>query len=413
MKSALPLPRYVKRKRLKSGIGYFFVVPSWALARCPLKSQPLGIDYAKAVHKAETVLLPQFDTWLKGMAVDTNTSAIGSLDWLIAEYRVDRRYQRLEPRSQRNHENGFRLVANHLLNDGRRLGTFPVSLIRSNDVDALYETLLTVKKTGRKRRTTVNHAMRSLRRAWNVCYRRHPNIVPLINPFRAMGLEGSSKETPTASLTELQAFRKTAKDMGLHSLATAALLAFEMLPRVQDVFATFCAEHYRPKSHPDAVCVLHPKTGEENWFPLFDDSGTPLFPELMAELDALKQDRIAGLMFRRDWNQKPWPTIPREGEIDLTHMHRMVKRVIRAAGLRSELTFTSFRHGGFTEAADSDLTDAEMRALGRHKSAKVLPKYAKRTMKQVAAAVSKRRAARTEPAQNVGMACGNEKEKSG
>jgi hypothetical protein len=58
MKSALPLPRYVKRKRLKSGIGYLFVVPSWALAKCPLKSQPLGTDYEKAVHYAETVLLP-------------------------------------------------------------------------------------------------------------------------------------------------------------------------------------------------------------------------------------------------------------------------------------------------------------------------------------------------------------------
>jgi hypothetical protein len=32
-------------------------------------------------------------------------------------------------------------------------------------------------------------------------------------------------------------------------------------------------------------------------------------------------------------------------------------RDIRAADLRDELTFTSFRHGGFTEAADADLTD--------------------------------------------------------
>jgi len=64
--------------------------------------------------------------------------------------------------------------------------------------------------------------------------------------------------------------------------------------------------------------------------------------------------------------------------------------------LRDELTFTSFRHGGFTEAADSDLSDAEMRAAGRHKSAKVLPTYAKRTMKQVAAGARKRPAARAE-----------------
>jgi hypothetical protein len=59
--------------------------------------------------------------------------------------------------------------------------------------------------------------------------------------------------------------------------------------------------------------------------------------------------------------------------------------------IRDELTFTSFGHGGFTEAADSDLTDAEIRAQGRHKSAKVLPRYAKRTMKQVAAGAKKRR----------------------
>ena len=77
-------------------------------------------------------------------------------------------------------------------------------------------------------------------------------------------------------------------------------------------------------------------------------------------------------------------------------MSRKVKEIIRAAGLRDELTFTSFRHGGFTEAADADLTDAEIRAQGRHKSAKVLPTYAKRTMKQVEAGAKKRRASANE-----------------
>jgi hypothetical protein len=102
-------------------------------------------------------------------------------------------------------------------------------------------------------------------------------------------------------------------------------------------------------------------------------------------------------MLRPDWGkQDSWPTHPKEGEIDLTHMSRKVKEVIGAAGLRNELTFTSFRHGGFTEAADADLTDAEMRAQGRHRSAKVLPRYAKRTMKQVEKGAKKRRAARTE-----------------
>jgi hypothetical protein len=52
------------------------------------------------------------------------------------------------------------------------------------------------------------------------------------------------------------------------------------------------------------------------------------------------------------------------GHPDLTLMSRRVKEIIRAAGLRDELTFTSFRHGGFTEAADADLSDAEIRAAG-------------------------------------------------
>ena len=89
-------------------------------------------------------------------------------------------------------------------------------------------------------------------------------------------------------------------------------------------------------------------------------------------------------MLRREWGKQDpwptypkegrWPTYPKEGEIDLTHMSRKVKEVIRTAGLRDELTFASFRHGGFTEAGDAELTDAEMRAQGRHKSAKVLPR---------------------------------------
>jgi len=123
------------------------------------------------------------------------------------------------------------------------------------------------------------------------------------------------------------------------------------------------------------------------------DGDVPLYPELMAELDAIKSGCIAGLMIRRDWgDRRPWPT--EKG--DLGQMTRTVKKIIRAAGMRDELTFTSFRHGGFTEGADADLSDAELRAQGRHKSAKVLPTYAKRTMKQVAAGAKKRRSTRTD-----------------
>jgi hypothetical protein len=63
-----------------------------------------------------------------------------------------------------------------------------------------------------------------------------------------MGLESSDRETPTATFAELQAFRAKAIEIGLPSLATAALIGWEWLQREIDIFATFEVGHYRPKN---------------------------------------------------------------------------------------------------------------------------------------------------------------------
>ena len=66
-------------------------------------------------------------------------AAVGTLDWLFAEYRADRRYTKLDPKPKRNHENGFKLVGGYVLKDGRRLGQARVSAINTAVTDALYE----------------------------------------------------------------------------------------------------------------------------------------------------------------------------------------------------------------------------------------------------------------------------------
>ena len=402
-RSALPLPRYTERKPL-GGWGYFFHAPSWARkAGCPLQNEPLGTDYETAVARAETVLLPAFDAWRTGGASEAPTlaiAAVGTLDWMFTEYRTDRRYTKLDGKTKRNHENGFKLVGGHVLKDGRRLGQVRVTTITTAVTDALYEKLLIVTdKEGNaigERRTTVNHAMKSCRRAWNIVARRHPGKLPLMNPFAQMGLRSSDRETPTATFEELKIFRTKAVEMGLPSLATAALIGWEWLQRETDIFATFSVLHYRPKEHPNMVRVVDEKTKNESWIPLVDDAGVALYPELMAELDAIKRDRIGGLMLCRDWGDRgPWPTWPKPDQPDFTHVSRKVKEVIRAAGLRDELSFTSFRHGGFTEGGDAELTDREMLAQGRHTTVKVLPKYTKRTTRQIMNGAKKRRASRT------------------
>jgi hypothetical protein len=403
-RSALPLPRYVERRWTKAGWTYHFHVPTWAKRTgCPMHTEALGADIDAAINRAETVLLPAFDAWRSGDTKTATTSAVataGTLDWVFAEYRADRRYTKLDAGTRRNHESGFKMVGGHILKDRTRLGTRRVALIDTSVTDALYEKLLVVTDAEGnvigERRTTVNHAMKSCRRAWNICARRNPGKLPIVNPFAQMGLRSSDRETPTATFEELQTFRAKAIGLGLPSLATGAQMGWDWLQREVDIFATFDVSHYRPKDHPNMVRVIDAKTSTESWIPLFDDAGVPLYPELMAELDGIKRERIGGLMLCRDWGERgPWPTWPKPDDPDFTHLSRKVKEVIRAAGMRDELSFTSFRHGGFTEGGDAELTDREMLAQGRHTTVKVLPKYVKRTTKQIISGTKKRRASRT------------------
>ncbi len=410
-RSALPLPRYVERKSIGTGWAHYWHTPKWAKdAGCPIGNEALGLDYAAAVKRAEEVLLPAFDAWRSGDTKTTTTSAVavvGTLDWLFAEYRADRRYTKLDAKSKRNHEVGFKLVGGYILKDGKRLGEKRLTAVDTALTDDLYEKLLILKTIDaegnmveRERRTTVNHSMKSCRRAWNIAARRNPGKLPLVNPFAKMGLRSSDRETPTATYEELQILRTKAVELRLSSLATAALIGWEWLQRETDIFATFDVSHYRPKEHPSMVRVIDEKTRAESWIPLFDDAGAALYPELMAELDGIKRERIGGLMLCRDWGERgPWPTWPKPDQPDFTHLSRKVKEVIRAAGMRDELSFTSFRHGGFTEGGDAELTDREMLAQGRHTTVKVLPKYTKRTTRQIMNGAKKRRASRTKGGQ--------------
>ena len=63
-----PLPRYVRRKWLKGQTwAYFFEPPTWARQDgCPVAAEALGSDYEGARDKAESVLLPLFDSWRSG-----------------------------------------------------------------------------------------------------------------------------------------------------------------------------------------------------------------------------------------------------------------------------------------------------------------------------------------------------------
>ncbi len=338
--------------------------------------------------------------------------APGSFDWLIGVFKTHQKWKEIDHKTQRFYEQGLALFSNQTLKDGSCAGSKQISDFTKAFVDAIYAKLLVVDDEDadgnivkRERRRFANAAMIACRRAWFVGQRAQEAMVPAINPFSRMDLKSRApgqpaRETPTATWDELIAFRMAAKSLGYNSVGTAALLTWEWLQREEHVFGVFDVSHYRPKERPNSAKIVHPKNGEEAWWPLFDDTGEPLFPELMAELDAIKDTIVSGLMIRRDHGhrrssaQLPWMTERK----DLRYLRRVVKKIVAAAGIRTELSFTSFRHGGFTEGADSDLTDAELRAAARHRSTRPLPAYAKRTRKQLISGSKKRREERTKPA---------------
>ena len=403
------LPRYCRRKPLKDGRwAYFFEPPSWAREQdCHVEAEALGEEYAAAVDRVANVLLPAFDSWRSGGLTDMAPASPppGTFDWLVCVFKGHQRWKDVSFKTQRLYGQGLKLFANHKLKDGSRAGSKQISEFTKAFVDAVYAKLLVVEDKDadgnivrRERRRFANAAMIACRRAWFVGQRAQEAKVPVINPFSRMDLKARApgqvaRETPTANWEELVAFRKAARKLDYGSVGTAALLAWEWLQRQEHVFGVFEISHYRPKERPNSVKIVHPKNGEEAWWPLFDETGEPLFPELMAELDAIKETRVSGLVFRREHAHRrsatplPWITERK----DLRYLRRVVKEIVIAAGLRSELSFTSFRHGGFTEGADSDLTDAELRTVARHRSTRQLPTYAKRTRKQLISGSKKRR----------------------
>src|ERR1700757_1097780 len=58
------------------------------------------------------------------------------------------------------------------------------------------------------------------------------------------------------------------------------------------------------------------------------------------------------------------------------NVERISKKIILAAGLRPELTFTSFgRHGGTTEASTSGLTETQLMKKGQWSSTAAMAHY--------------------------------------
>jgi hypothetical protein len=209
-----------------------------------VQAEALGTDYESARDKAESILLPLFDSWRTGGLSNLvpPRPIPGTFDWLVKVFKEHRSWDEVDKATRRMYEQGLTLVADHVLKDGCRVGTKQLASFTRGFVDALYAKLLVVEETNeagqtvhRERRRFANVAMTACRRAWFIGMRAQERIVPSINPFSRMGLKSRATgqaphHTPTATWEELVSFRNKAKELGYASIATACTYQWARRP---------------------------------------------------------------------------------------------------------------------------------------------------------------------------------------
>jgi hypothetical protein len=164
------------------------------------------------------------------------------------------------------------------------------------------------------------------------------------------------------------------------------LICFEWHQRPENVLAGHITwTDYRPPNRPNAVRIIHHKTGELVWLPLMDRGGA-LFPELTTYLDKLEHLGVPIVLMRPRHQHAP------ARPFLLRTARNRVRAAARQAGLPEDLTLAACRHGGLTELGDAELTEQGVMALSGHRTPEAARLYVKRTETQRAAAARKRRA---------------------
>lgn len=395
-------PRYMQAKKLKSGhVAYYWNKPSWADG-CSLGREALGQDYAAALEKAR-VCNEIFDSWrrrARGLDDDgpeRPSGRIGTIDWLIWVFQASEKYRKCDPGTRANYDAGLALVANFVRKSGRRFGETPIADIAPRHADQLHERLVTGGKTG-SRPTTAGHAMRAMRRAWNVAARIHPDLVPSPNPFAGVEIASTGRVTHAASLDELEQFSAAANRLGHPSIALAAMVTFYWLQREADILSRLAWSDLTPgvevrirhrknrnraKGEAERVRVL-PLVAQD------PETGAPLslYPEIEAQIAITP--RRGALMVMRDKPDARRNGRPRDAQapVHLPYAKRyflgLVAEIREAAGLSAHVTFASFRHGGLTEGGDASATDSELQGASAHTTRQTLSVYTKATARQAA-----------------------------
>jgi hypothetical protein len=402
----LSLPRFVITKPLANGrTGFYFNVSGrYRAAGCPIVGEALGSDYTVACGSdgnagRAAALNALFDEWQdmrRGLPVSGDRVPIyGTIRWLFQEYRRSKAYtEKVSARSRPDYERTMQLVEHIITKKGDKLGDRKIKSVTPISADKIYGIILAGLDGERPRQA--EKAVALCRRAWRVVHRLHPAEFnrDISNPWDGVTMKRRTKNKKRAvTRDQVYAFAWGAIERGRPEAAAAAVICFEWLQRPENVLAGVLRwPDYRNKEWPNAIKILHHKTGATVWHPL-DETGNEgpvqFYPEAEAVLAKLPRRGLPMILreikSRNGVVFKPY---------SYSGFEKIIQQLRKAIGLPSHFTLDACRHGGMTELEEAALTEGQGRALSGHKTAQAYRGYAKETFHRALSATRKRHAHR-------------------
>ena len=403
----LPLPRYVIAKRLADGrIAFYYNVPKkYRDLGCAVPNTPLGTDYTIACGEdgnggraaALNATLDEWNSVRHGLPVAGERAPVyGTLRWLFQEYRRSKAYlEKVAPRSRRDYERTMQLIEGVATKKGDKLGDRHIRSLTPISTDKIYEKILVGPDGERPRQA--EKAVALCRRAWRVIHRLYPTEfnrdVP--NPWDGVTIKRRVKaKKPAVTREDVYRFANGAIKLEKPEAAAAAVICFEWLQRPENVLAGILRwPDYRSKEWPNAIKILHHKTGAVVWHPLEETAGTATI-QFYAEAEAIlaQLPRRGVPMILREVKTRGGVAFKPFSYSGFEKIVQQLRKKIE--GVPRFFTLDACRHGGMTELEEAALTEGQGRALSGHKTAQAYRGYAKETLDRALSATRKRHAHR-------------------
>jgi hypothetical protein len=334
-----------------------------------------------------------FDEWQKIKAGEPlkSVARFGTVDWLFREYKASNYYkEKVSQRSRPDNERLMQLVIGLRTKAVDHVGQRPVKSISPAAADKIYDQICNGPNGERLRQGEKVVAL--CRSAWRVVQPLHPecfNYPPkhVTNPWDQVTWKRRTKKVkPAATRDQVYKFAWGAIEAGRPEPAAAAVICFEFLQRPENVLAGYLAwPHYRGEDAPQAIKIMHHKTGAIVWHPLeemTDDGMVQFYGDAEAVLAHLPRRGVAMIL-----KKKPDGTTE---SYTAMQMSKHVRKLRDALGLPSTFTLDACRHGGMTELEEAELTDGQGRALSGHNTQRAYKGYAKQSIERALPAVRKR-----------------------